>query len=401
MAGPLHAVSLWQGGALVPEALVEEGAMKRRRLTAAMGVGLGALLGASCIYDRAPERATFTTWETRDDAGEPMAERQASINDLTSPFVGAARPASAGGPGVDEGGPPGESGEEAVRESEERQRLEEEHITERVDPRSGDRVVIIEDAERVEVRVDGTRRAATAPETTAARSEETRESVRREAEPREPGDAPLVEEATPEAPRVAEPALRDIAEEGAPSEPLIAEGMLRDDACPTELEGAGVALVERPEGPTLVFQARDAEQVEELQSRVMALALTKDDERVEVSSLGTGAALFEETRPQVRPPSETEMQEGGEGDMPFNLPTELTNAEQEEEPSSTVAGRFAALPEAEVTVELTDEGADVLFEPRLEGERGALTRQLEARARALREGECPADTMSMLTSTPG
>lgn len=376
--------------------------MKTKRLTTAMGLALGALLAASCTYDRAPDRATATVWDTRDDVGEPMDERQASVNDITSPFEGAAQAPSAGGPGTDEGGPPGESGEDARTVA--RASPYADRVSERQDPRTGERVVVIEDAERVEIRVDGSQRVTTErgaePRTTAAAEEAPREGAR-DVEGDAPGDAPLVEEAAPEETAIADPALRDIADDEAPSEPLIAEGVLRDDSCPTELDGARVALVERPEGPALVFQTRDARDVEELQSRVMALALTKDDERVEEPLTGTSAALAEEPPAEVAPPQDTEMQEGGEADMPFNLPTELTTAEQEAERDPRVAGRLAPLPEAEVTVELTDDGAEVLFDPLADEERGALTRQLEARARALRDGECPADTMSMLTRTPG
>lgn len=288
--------------------------MRTMRLSGATGIALGALLFSACVYDRAPGRATATVWDTRDDAGEGMEERDARVVEVT-----------------------------------------------------------------------------TAQESTPAR----------DVEPAEPGDAPLVEDATPEAPRVADPALREVAAEPTPSEPLIAEGMLRDESCPMALEGAQVALVERPEGPALTFEASGADDVEELQSRVMALALTRDDERVEVPAGQTRAALAEEPGPDVQPPGDTEMQEGGEADMPFNLPQTLTRAEQAEDPEPTFAERFAPLPEAEVTVELTDEGADVLFEPLSAEQRDELARGLEGRAGALQEGACPADTMSMLTSTPG
>lgn len=367
--------------------------MKTKRLTAAAGFGLGALLLTSCVYDRASDRATRTTWDTRDDGGEPMDERQASINEETSPFVGAARPASAGGPGADD-----RAIERAEREERRTTSRTDERVSERVDPRTKERVVIIEDAERVTVRVRGPRTGATERRTETNAAETTARAEERA--PDAEGDAPLVEEATPEAPRVADETLREIADEGRAGEPLIVEGILREDACPTELEGARVALVERPEGPTLVFQTSEASDVEELQSRVMALALTKDDERVEYGE-GTSAALEEggdgELVPTVRPPSQTGVQEGAESDMPFNLPTALTAAEQQ--PSATVAERLTPLPEAEVTVELKDDGAEVLFEPAVEGQRGALTRQLELRARTLQEGDCPADTMSMVTSS--
>lgn len=376
--------------------------MKTRRLTTATGLALVALAFGACTYGRAPDRVTASLWDTRDDEGEPSVERQASLNDVTSPYEGAARPPSAGGPGSDEGGPPGESG--ALAEADEAARGDE-RVRERTDPQTGERVVVIEDAERVEVRVDGDVRArsreATEPGTTAQAEQAPAPARQPDVDRPEPGDAPLVEEAAPEETAVADPALREIARDAPPDEPLIAEGMLREESCPVALEGARVGLVERPEGPALVFQTRDADDVEELQSRVMALALTKDDERVEQPVGGTRAALEEEPGPDVAPPEETHMLEGGEGDMPFNLPTELTSAEQAAEEEASVAGRFAPLPEAEVTVELTDEGAQVLFEPLVDGQRGALTRQLESRARALRGGECPADTMSMLTRAPG
>jgi hypothetical protein len=377
--------------------------MKTMRLTTATLIAMGALTLGSCIYDRAPGRATASVWDTRDHAGEPMDERRASINDITSPYEGAGRPPSGGGPGSDEGGAPGETGDDVELTAAEPRG--DERVSERVDPRTGERTVVIEDADHVEVRVRPAARAGVAevseePVTSAQAEEAPAGDPRRPDQP-EPGDAPLVQDAEPEETAVADPALRDIARDEPSDEPLIAEGVLRDESCPMEIEGARVALVERREGPALVFQTRDPDDVEELQSRVMALALTKDDERVEEPASGTRAALVEEPGPDVEPPEQTEMQEGAEGDMPFNLPTELTAAEQEEEREAEVAGRFAPLPEAEVTVELTDDGAQVLFEPLAGGERGALTRQLETRARALREGECPADTMSMLTTEPG
>lgn len=389
--------------------------MKRTRM-ATIGLALGALLVSGCTYDRAPNRATAARWDTRDGDDRRIVERKTrGTTEVASPFGTVAERASAGGPGVGEEEPlPTQrvppQGQAGVTDEID---VDEEPIAGAETPEERERVVAVEVeqqetspalfedeegevVERDATDVDGARERAErrpdAREGQLGQVPETRES-------------PLIQRAEEEQPRVADRALEEIEAEDPPDAPLIAEGFLREQTCPMAVEGATVSLVQRPAGPVLVFETTDPDEVVELQNRVMALALTKDDERVEVTvdaraaadDEGTTAALDESFEPEVQPPQDTETVEGARGEMPLNLPAELSTGERDRAEEPVIAQRFAPLPEAEVTVEPTDDGAEMLFEAFTEGQRDELTRRLRSRASALKDGECPADTMSMVT----
>ncbi len=335
--------------------------MTRMTLTTTLALALGGLMAAgACSYDRAPHRATASRWDTQDGDDRRVTRWEGqSTREIASP--------------------------EGTGQTAEPERADTRALAS-TSPASETVAAEPQSARRGDVEEPDVERA---PTTSAQASEEI-----------DPDDdeAPLLEEATPVPPAVANPALAEIARDDPPADPLIADGFLRDEACPMELEGARVALVQRREGPALVFRSRDRDDLEELQSRVLSLALTKDDERVEeVVEPDTRPALAEE--PRVQPPQDTESLDRGQAEMPHNLPSALSDLDAPEGRRAPIAvgEAMAPLPEAEVTVELTDDGAEMLFEPRTRGQRDDLTRQLTARAKALQEGECPANTMSMVT----